>query len=342
MRWLTARTVGALCYCTVVARAETASTEPRFRTQIANCPEEVFRRLPAIVKLEIDVLLRERGPTRAPPQSVGFRCEEDTVRLEVTVGGSSRSSIVDLSGLASEHRARALALAAAELLHSMSSQAIGAEPTPSDPTSLPPGSREPTTERAALPPARAGSSPRPVLLLGGLVELVGRPSALLLGARLELFYPLGAVVVPAITVDGAVGGLQARSANVAVQSATAAAHLYVGTTTGRVRWDVGPGASIGWVHLAGKPQAGSELEGHSIAAAWGGPELRGRIAYFAGSTPSATGASGFAPARSPTLALELGGGLVALPVRGMLDGTERIYSVDGVWASICAEVGLGL
>ena len=114
------------------------------------------------------------------------------------------------------------------------------------------------------------------------------------------------------------------------QNVSTAAHLYFGTTTGSVRWDVGPGARFGWVRLAGQPEAGSGLEGHTVTAAWGGPELRARVAYAR-------------IAASPgLLALQLGAGFVALPVRGLLDGSEPIYAVEGLWMSVCAEVGLGL
>src|SRR5262249_31594369 len=229
----------------------------------------------------------------------------------------------------SEHRARALGLAAAELVHSISGQARAAEVAPSPPPSAPNSSEG--REQPILTPHRF--SPRPVFLLGGLAELLGKPAALLLGGRLGLHYPLGPVVAPALSVDGAVGTIRTGSAEVAIQTVTVAAHVHFGTTTGRVRWEAGPGANIGWVHLVGKPAAGSGLEGHSVAALWGGPELRARVAYLKSGDPDSSGASGFARVRSPVLALELGAGFIALPVRGLLDGSEPVYSVEGPWAS---------
>jgi len=339
MRGIGARTFGVIFLFGVNARAEAAATEPGFRTQVTDCPEEIASRLPAVVKLEIDVLMRERGPTRVPPDSIAFRCEEDSAHIEVTMGGTSRISNVDLRALSSEHRARALGLAAAELVHSISSQARAAEGAPPPPPTGPSSSEG--RDRAPLPAPRR-SSPRPVLLVGGLAELLGKPAALLFGGRLGLSYPLGRVVAPAMSVDGALGSIRTSSAEVMIQTATAAGHIYFGTTTGRVRWEVGPGAGIGWVHLVGKPAAGSGLVGDTVAAMWGGPELRARIAYFTSNDPDSSGASGFARVRSPALALELGAGFIALPVRGLLDGSERVYSVEGPWASVCAEVGLGL
>jgi hypothetical protein len=171
---------------------------------------------------------------------------------------------------------------------------------------------------------------RPALYVGGLAEWLGKPATLLFGARAALLYPLGSGIVPALSVEGSFGGFPARSARVSAQTFTTAAHLYLGTATGRLRWEAGPGVRAGWVHLAGNPDAGSMLEGHSLAGAWGGPEARARVEY------------GVPEHRSPRFALELGAGFVVLPVRGLVDGAQRIYAVEGHWISLCAELGLGL
>ncbi|HEX9294378.1 MAG TPA: hypothetical protein VF881_01040 [Polyangiaceae bacterium] len=338
MRRVIARTLVAVVLAAFHAHAQSAPIQPTFRTQVANCPEELARRLPAVVKLEIDVLLRERALASAPPEAVAIRCDDGIAGIEVTIGGVSRRATIDLSDLASDHRARALALAVAELAHSMHNQGIGAFAPASPPDSA--AAIVPEEPERAAPPGAKRSPPRPTLLLGGLGELVGKPAALLLGARLELLYPAGSVVVPAVTIDGAIGTIQTQSASVAVKAASVAVHLYLGTNTGKVRWDLGPGASFGWIHLAGLPDAGVALAGRSLAAAWGGPEIRGRIAYLA--VAGASAGAGVEPFRSPTIAFELAAGLVALPVRGMLDDTRHVYSVEGPWASACVEVGLGL
>jgi len=114
------RACAALLCFSGLARAQNA-TEQGFRTDIANCPEEITNRLPAIVKLEIDVLMRERGSARALPDRIEFKCEDDAARIDVTSGGASRTTTIRFRNLLPEHRARALALAAAELVHAMSS-----------------------------------------------------------------------------------------------------------------------------------------------------------------------------------------------------------------------------
>jgi hypothetical protein len=318
-----------------VARAEGEG----FRTDIANCPEEIASRLPSIVKLELDVLMRERGPVRTLPDRVEFRCEDDAARIEVTSGASSRSATIRYRNLLPEHRARALALAAAELVHGMfippASADTASSPAPSPVPSASTNASDTPREPVVLAPAPAVA--RPAVFVGGLAELVGRPTAHLWGARIELVAPLGAIVAPAFTLDGALGRASARSADVMIEEASAAAHLYFGTNTGRLRWDAGPGGRLGWAHLAGRPLPGSGLEGDTVSALWAGPELRARVAYSLMDPHATSGGR-----RAPAIAFELGGGLIALPIRGLLDGTDRVYGIEGGWVSACLEVGLGL
>jgi hypothetical protein len=327
MRRLCVRAFGTVFLSALVAGAETPSPPSALRVDVVNCTEGFADRLPAIVKLEIDVLLRERGPAQSPPEKIAVRCEEERAHIEVTMGGVARASTVDLHQLAADHRARAVALAAAELVHAMAGGPPATQAPPNAPAS-------PVIAPAqADRPVDAGlrrSSPGPTLFVGGLAEWRGNPAILLVGGRAAFQYPLSNVVIPELSLDATFGGVSGRSAQVTTQNVSTGAHLYFGTTTGSVRWDVGPGARFGWVRLAGQPETGSGLEGHTVTAAWGGPELRARVAY----RPSQL--------RPVLLALQLGAGVVALPVRGLLDGNEPIYAVEGLWMSVCAEVGLGL
>jgi hypothetical protein len=124
--------------------------------------------------------------------------------------------------------------------------------------------------------------------------------------------------------------LPVPSAEVAIETVAAAVHLYVGTTVGRLRFEAGAGTRWGWVHVTGRPLAGATLEGSSVNAICGGPELRARV-----------GTSG-TERRFPVIAVELGAGLVARPMRGLRDGTERIYAVEGTWISLSVALGFGL
>jgi hypothetical protein len=305
------------------ARAQTSRPDADTYVRVESCSEQLRAELPAVVKLEIDVLLRERGPTRAPPERIVIRCRDERAQIEVTLGGASRESSIDVGQLAAEPRARAVALAAAELVHAMSSQ-TPAQKAPEPALTQP----APAAARTLEPPRR--SLPRPALLAGGVAEWLGKPGTLLWGARLAFHYPLGALVVPALSLDGTSGDFSSRSARITVTTVTAGAHAYFGTTTGRVRWAAGPGARLGWAQLAGQPDAGSVYEGQTLAAAWGGPEARARVAY------------GMTESGSPLLALEVAAGVVTLPVRGLLDQRESVYALAGPWLSLCAELGLGL
>jgi hypothetical protein len=186
-------------------------------------------------------------------------------------------------------------------------------------------STAPRVTDSPAPPARA----HPALLVGAVAQWLGRPAALLLGARATFRHPLGEIFVPALSVDGAFGSFPVTAAEVTAATVAAGVHVYAGRTAGHFRFDAGPGTRWGWVHLTGRPGAGSTLEGRSLSAAWGGPEVRARAAY------------GGEDHRSPIVAIELGAGYVALPVRGLRDGTAPVYAVEGAWVSLGLDVGLG-
>src|SRR3954471_1921794 len=88
------------------ARAETAAS-PGLRVENAGCPDAIVPGLAAGVRLEIDVLMRERGPGAASPDSITIGCDESAARIAVRIAGARRESTGDLAALAPEHRARA-------------------------------------------------------------------------------------------------------------------------------------------------------------------------------------------------------------------------------------------
>ena len=311
------------------ARAETAASSG-LRVENAGCPDAIVPGLAAGVKLEIEVLMRERGPVGALPDHITIGCDESAARIAVTMAGARRESTVNLGALAPEHRARALALATAELVHAMNGPAAAQAPPTATPEPQP--TVGPSVERRAAPPEPTppGTRARPELLAGGVAEWLGNPTALLFGARVALRAPLGRFFVPALSVDGSLGSVPVPSAEVAVETVTAAVHLYVGTTIGRLRFDAGPGTRWGWVHVTGRPLAGATLEGSSLTAICGGPELRARVGY------------GGNERRFPLVAVEVGAGLVARPMRGRRDGSESVYSVEGTWVSLSVALGFGL
>jgi hypothetical protein len=87
---------------------------------------------------------------------------------------------------------------------------------------------------------------------------------------------------------------------------------------------------LGVARLTGHPNADSALEGETLSALWGGPELRARVTTL----PPAPW--------TPAFALDLGAGYVAFPVRGLVDGSESVFAIEGVWLSASAQVGFAL
>ena len=299
------------------ARAAGVTAAPEIPVQVTGCADEIATALPSLVSLEIDVLLRERGLTRAAPERITIRCAGATAHIEVALADTRRASSLDLGALAPEHAARAVALAAAELVDAMSPPPRADPTPPAPPVALPPPVRD----------ARPGASARrPALFVGALAEWLGQPKQSLLGVRLAFHFPVGDNVVPALSVDGGFGDFPSGSAQVSARTLSAAAHVYVGTSAGKFRFDAGPGARIGWVQLRGAAPASSTLGGLALSAGWGGPELRARVAY--------------APFGAALIAVELGAGVVTLPVRGLVDGGARVYSIEGGWLSACAQAGM--
>jgi hypothetical protein len=315
------------------ARAGNVVPPPAIPVQVTGCADEVASALPSLVSLEIDVLLRERGATRAAPDNISVRCTDDAAHIEVALAGARRGSTIALGALAPEHRARAVALAAAELVDALSARAAA---PPGDATSTP----TPAPVAPATPPdeaARAAadaSSPRPgarrAVLVGAAAEWLGQPKQALFGARLAAHYPVSARVVPALSLDASFGDFSSTSGQVTARTFGGAAHLYFGVGAGKLHLHAGPGARVGWVQLRGQPPAGSALDGLALSGMWAGPELRGRVAYHAFRSPQI----------ALQLALELGAGVVAKAVRGRADGTTAVYSIDGAWLSACVQAGV--
>ena len=162
-------------------------------------------------------------------------------------------------------------------------------PPPSAPTGKPRPASETTPEAAALGAtataerSAAGSSSRrlarrPAVLIGALAEWLGKPRATLLGARIAFHRPIGRDPIPTLSVDGSFGGLASDSGRVSARTLGVAAHVYAGAAIGRFRFDAGPGARIAWLWLRGEA-ATPAVEGRALSAAWGGPEVRARVAY---------------------------------------------------------------
>jgi hypothetical protein len=319
------RALGVFVLTTALAlavRPAHAQPEGDFEISVDDCPPDLSERLPSVVRLEVRVLLRERAVASPFVQRIGVRCDGDVVRIDATAGGTIRFSVIDSRAIAPEHRARALGLAAGELIDALWSEQQG--------RGAPPASAAP---EVPTPTDSVQSSPAPEhpgsVAIGGVVTRTGRPAALLFGGRAEMALRLGPLFTPVLSLDAAWGHADADPATVSVRSVSAAAHLLVGRSPGRLSWGIGPGAHAGWARLDGKPSAESGLEARSLSAAWAGLALRARLACLLGSGPGLV----------PFAAMEGDAGLVLLPVRGTQDGGRRVFSLDGPWLSLALSVG---
>jgi hypothetical protein len=255
------------------------------------------------------------------------RCDGDAVHIDATAGSAIRGSTVDLRAIAPDHRARALGLAAAEIVDARWNETQGTGAAPSSTDSVAPARVEPVT---AAPPA--DRPPTVAVGLGGVIERAGRPGALLAGGRLGIALKVAPLFTPVVSVDAVFGEAATDPAAVGVRSFSAAAHLLAGRATGPLSWGLGPGVHAGWVRLDGRPSAQSGLEGQSVSAAFVGPALRARIECLLGSRRAVV----------PFAALEGDAGLVLLPVRGLQDGGRRVFELDGPWLTLALSVGATL
>jgi len=312
--------VGAFLW--LVARTGAAQPDGDFDVRVQDCPPDLAERLPAVVQLEVRVLVRERRASGPFVQRIDVRCEGDTARIDATVGGARRTSSVDSRGVAPEHRARALGLAAAEIVDAMWNEEQGTD----ERAAAQPAKMDRPEPARVPPPAERASTAE--IGLGGVIERAGRPAALVAGGRLGVALRVSELFAPVLSVDALAGEASTDPAAVGIRSVSAAAHLLVGRGAGTLSWGLGPGVHAGWVRLEGKPATGSSLEGQSVSGWFAGPALRARIAW------SSRG-SGLVP----FAALEGDAGLVLLPVRGMQDNSRRVFSMDGPWLSLALSAG---
>jgi hypothetical protein len=320
------RAAALIAALTCALRAHAAAvTAPELPVRVAGCADEMASALPALVSLEIDVLLRERA-ARAAPESIVVRCDDDAAQIDVALAGEHRASTIALGALAPEHRARAVALAAAELVDAMSRPApVAAQPAaPAPATPAAPARPPEAVASGASSAAPRSMAARPAVLLGAIAEWIGQPKQVLFGGRLTLLYPLGPVITPALSVDATFGDFASASGQVSARAIGGAAYLYAGAAAGKLRFDAGPGVRAGWVRLRG--ESSSSFEGAALSAAWAGPELRARVAY--------------APLHASVIALDAGAGFVVLPVRGLVNGATPAYSIEGPWLSACLQAGV--
>ena len=242
--------------CAAGARAETAATS-ELRVENAGCPEAIVPGLAAGVKLEIEVPDARARPDGAFPDSIAIGCDESAGAHRGHDGGrAGAQSTVDLGALAPEHRARALALAAAELVHAMNGAPVPEAP----PATTPPAAPPPVVSRSTA--ARGADPRRPPRARGPAAgrrsrAMAGQSDGLAAGRPRRASLPAGPVLrAGALDRRLRSGACPCRRRRIAIETVAAAVHLYVGTTVGTPALRGGPGNALGLGARHGRPLAG--------------------------------------------------------------------------------------
>jgi hypothetical protein len=292
-----------------------------------DCPDEWQEPLVKLIDLELQSLLEERPRAQlSDVRSVTVSCTVD--RIVVTVISTkgkiyNRTLTRDLDEQDAAAQPRVVALTAAELADSIWLVA----PRPA--------------KEAPPRPYRhlrvAGQ--RWVLLVGGMAELLGKPSLVGLGAELAVEH----YALPMLALRLQARGSFARSADrdgteIRARSWTGVASALFGehaTEQGqRWSWGFGPGVRVGWAQIVGIPvrstvacpsPSGCDLQGDAVHGIWFGPVLTGRLAYIW--------------SNAVVLALSVEGGLVTRSIIGADSAGTALFGYDGPWLGAGLSVG---
>jgi hypothetical protein len=313
--------IGVLCSVALlwsrVADAEVPLTQ-------TDCPPLWDEPLHKLVVLELNSLVQERPRALLSDiRSVDVKCLEDRVVVTVTSakGKSSRRTISWLDDEAGTVQPRIVALAAAELADTIWLVA------PRSPKETPP-----------RPYRRIESAGRRwVVLVGGGVEWLGKPSLLGLGASLSLEH----YVLPALAARLEFRPMFATGRHETTDVRARSFSTVVSTLFGDHAWDdgqrwswgFGPGLRMGWAQIIGTPTApltscpppGCDLVSEALYGFWLGPLLTGRVTY---ALPSAV-----------TFSALVEGGLVTRPVIGTDHTGAAIFGYDGPWIGGSVAIG---
>jgi hypothetical protein len=305
-----------LCCVPSFGSAQDVSSLPDVPLSLAGCPAEWSTRLRDLLRLELDALSRERAESiHSAVASIEIQCDGDHVIATAGLVSGRRSAVrVDQNRVEPETRPRAVALSTAELVDAL----LQARQAPPKPNAPPP---EPASK------SQSPTAPAPSLLAGVSARRVGRPGAWLPGIHLGGELPASRAVALALDLRLASGRSGAEPVSVDIRLGSLGAHLLIGSHAAPFRWGVGPGARVGWASLEGHPEADTNLQ--RLSGLWAGPGLLARFSHE------------LRP-RSLLLAASLDGGLITLPVKGLIDGQERVFAVDGAWLGVTVGIGLSL
>jgi len=282
-----------------------------------DCPEHWHEPLEKLLVLELSSLVQERPRSQLSDiRSVDVTCFAD--RVVVTVisakGKTYRRTLSNLDDDDGTVQPRIVALTAAELADSIW---LVAPKSPKEAPSRPYRRIEAAGQRW-------------LLMVGGAVESVGKPSLLGLGAQVALEHYLLPMMAARLevrpTFSNALlsGGTEVRSRTLsAVASVLFGDHAW--QPSQRWSWGFGPGVRVGWSQIIGIPTQpptscpppGCDLSGEAIHGLWLGPVLSGRIAFV---LPEAL-----------VFSASVEGGLVVRPLIGTDSSGLALFGYDGPW-----------
>lgn len=221
-------------------------------------------------------------------------------RAELNVSQTERQAVT-----------RLLALRVSELL--TSTTAPGPVTIAAKPTVLAPES----------PPAPPPREPRYSASLGPTLRSLGKPRALLVGIALGATLKARSHLTLKVDLGFDLGQARASEADVAFRQLSTSAAALMSTRLGAFDVGAGPGFRASYLWLsAHDTQPGTRPQ--RLNAPWAGPLVTARVALHS---------------KPPWLvALETEAGWVTLPVQGLIDGKERLLTIDGPWLGVQGSV----
>jgi hypothetical protein len=278
--------------------------------------------------LELETLQKERSrKLRERVQRLRIECQGLLTRIEVHVdSGRALHTLADHSSLALNDRARATALAAAELIDELSVESTTPSTPKADAQPAPAPSSATTAPRTASDPTLLRMS------AAARLHYLGQPGAWLYGAIIEPQLSLNRLFSLNVDLGFALGTRGLTHSDIRVLTASSAAKLLAASMDGAIAWGIGPGFRFGYASLSATPKPSTALQGETLDGIWAGPCFHGSVWLPLSQSDT--------PSRGPWLGLSMEAGFVALPLTGTLDGHEKVYTIGGSWFFTSVHFGV--
>jgi hypothetical protein len=277
---------------------------------VSSCPRIDAEELERLLAIEFGTL----GIDLTPVSEIRVSC--DSERLEVFAQASSALPLRAEWSLGDADRAsltRLLALRISELLA-----------TPPAPAAAAPARATSAAASRAAPAKVPAHERRYALSTAASARRQGTPKTWLLGAAVAGLASLRAHLELRADLTFEAAQVETEYADVAWRQWAASVAVLWCMRTAHVLLGAGPGLRGAWVSLEAHDVSPSR-EARSLSAPSAGPLLLGHLAVHG---------------RGPWHGVvDVEGGLITLPVHGLLDGKQKVLSVHGV--ALSAQLGVG-